>query len=144
MLIPIHWPPDVKNWLIRKDPDAGKDWSQEQKGTKEDEMVRWHHRLNGRDFEQAPGVGDGQGSLACCSLCGCKELDMTELLQRVGATELDWWEYVLRVIHPYCKKYVCLKQQQTSLDCSFHSPLSAAVYLYFQMCMHVHRYQNFS
>ena len=52
-------------------------------------MFGWHHQHDGRDFEQAPGVGDGQGSLACCSLCGCKELDMTELLQRVGATELD-------------------------------------------------------
>ena len=62
---PILWPPDVKNWLIGKDPDAGKDWRQE-KGTTEDEMVGWHHRLNGHEFEQALGVGNGQGSLACC------------------------------------------------------------------------------
>ena len=55
---PILWPPDVKNWLIRKDPDAGKDWRQE-KGTTEDKMIRWHHLLNGHEFEQAPGVGDG-------------------------------------------------------------------------------------
>ena len=67
---PILWPPDVKSWLIRKDPDAGKDWRQEENGTTEDEMVGWHHRLNGHEFEQAPGVGDGQGSLACCSPCG--------------------------------------------------------------------------
>ena len=64
---PILWPTDVKNWLIGKDPDAGKDWRQEEKGTTEDEMVGWHHWLLGQEFEQAPGVGDGQGSLACCS-----------------------------------------------------------------------------
>ena len=64
---PILWTPDVKNWLLGKDPDAGKDWRQEEKGTEEDEMVWWHHRLDGHEFEQAPGVGDGQGSLACYS-----------------------------------------------------------------------------
>ena len=62
---PILWPPDAKNQLIWIDPDAGKDWGQEEKGTTEDEMVGWHHRLDGHEFEQAPGVGDGQGSLAC-------------------------------------------------------------------------------
>ena len=76
---PILWPPDGKNGLIWKDPDAGKDWRQE-KWTTEDEMVGWHHQLNGQEFEQALGVGDGQGSLACCSPWGCKESDMTELL----------------------------------------------------------------
>ena len=65
--MPILWPPDVKNWLIGKDPDAEKDWRQEEKETIEDEMVRWHHWLDGHEFEQAPEVGDGQGSLACCS-----------------------------------------------------------------------------
>ena len=75
---PILWPRDVKNWLIWKDPDAGKDWRQEEKRTTEDEMVRWHHRLNGYEFEQALGVGDGQGNLACCSPWGRKELDTTE------------------------------------------------------------------
>ena len=64
---PILWPPDVKNWLIGKDPDAGKDWRQEEKGTTEDEMVGWHHWLHGHEFEQALWVGDGQGTLACCS-----------------------------------------------------------------------------
>ena len=64
---PILWPPDVKNWLIGKDPDAGKDWRQEEKGTTKNEMVGWHHWLNGHEFEQAPGVGDQQGGLACCS-----------------------------------------------------------------------------
>ena len=75
---PILWPPDMKNWLIGKDPDAGKDWRQEEKGVTEDEMFVWHHWLNGHKSEQAPGVGDGQGTLACCSSRGCKELDKTE------------------------------------------------------------------
>ena len=60
---PVLWPPDGKNWLIRKDSDAGKDWKQWEKGTTEDETVGWHHRLNGHEIEQASGVGDGQGSL---------------------------------------------------------------------------------
>ena len=77
---PILWPPDAKSWLIWKDPDAGKDWRQEDKGTTEDEMVGWHHLLNGHEFEQTPGVGDRQGSLACCSPWGHKESDMTERL----------------------------------------------------------------
>ena len=76
---PILWPPDAKNRLIGKDPDAGEDWRQE-KGTTEDEMVGWHHQLNGHEFEQDLGFGDGQGSLACCSLWGHKESDMTEQL----------------------------------------------------------------
>ena len=69
----ILWPPDVKNWLIWKDPDAGKNWRQEEEGTTEDEIVEWHHRLDRLEFEYAPGLGDGQGSLVCC----CKELDTT-------------------------------------------------------------------
>ena len=71
---PKIWPPDVKNWLSGKDPDAGKAWRQE-KGTTEDEMVGWHYWLNGHEFE--PTLGEGQGSLACCSPWGCKELDTT-------------------------------------------------------------------
>ena len=64
---PILWPPDAKSWLIRKDSDARKDWRKEEKGTTEGEMVGWHHQLNGHEFEQAPGDGDGQGSLVCYS-----------------------------------------------------------------------------
>ena len=78
--IPIFWPPDVKNSLIGKDHDAGQYWRQEEKGMTEDEMVGWHHQLNGHEFEQALGVGDGQGSLACCSPWGRKESDTTEQL----------------------------------------------------------------
>ena len=77
---PVLWPLHAKSWLIGKDPDAGKDWGQEEKGTTEDEMVGWHHRLNGHDFEWTLGVGDGQGGLACCSPWGHKESDMTEQL----------------------------------------------------------------
>ena len=77
---PILWPPHVKSWLIRKAPDAEKDWGQEEKGKTEDEMVGWHHRLSGHEFKRAPGVGDGQGSLACFSPWSRKESYMTEWL----------------------------------------------------------------
>ena len=103
---PVLWPSDTKNWLIGKDPDAGKDWRREEKGMTEDEMVRWHHWLNGHEFEQALGVGDGQGSLGCCSLWGGKESDMdqwmnwTEVLQKWAKAEdmgegLSWPHRVL-------------------------------------------------
>ena len=77
---PILWPHDVKNWLTGKDPDAGKDWKQEEMWMTEDEMVGWHHWLNGHEFKQTLEVGDGQGSLACCSPWGHKELDVTDWL----------------------------------------------------------------
>ena len=82
--IPILWPPDGKNWLIWKDPDDGKDWRQEEKGMKEDEMVGWYHRFDGHEIEQAPGVGDGQGGLACCSPWSHKESFMAEWLNWTG------------------------------------------------------------
>ena len=85
---PVLWPPHVKNWLIGKDPDAGRDWWQEEKGTTEDMMAGWHHRLDGREFEWSPGVGDGQGGLACCDSWGRKESDTTE--------RLNWTELMLR------------------------------------------------
>ena len=75
--IPKHWPPDVKNWLIWKDHDAGEDWRKVKKGMTEDEMVGWHHQFNGHGFGWTLGVGDGQGGLAHCSPWGCKESDMT-------------------------------------------------------------------
>ena len=77
---PILWPLNAKSWLTGKDPDAGKYWGQEEKGTAEDEMVGWHHRLYGHGFRWTPGVGDGQGGLACCSARGSKESDTTEWL----------------------------------------------------------------
>ena len=89
---PILLPPDAKNWLIRKHHEAWKDWRQEEKGTIEDEMVEWHHQLDGHEFEQGLGVGDGQGSLVCCNPWGCQEsdrtewLNWTELLSTVGTS----------------------------------------------------------
>ena len=98
---PILWPPDLKNWLIWKDPDAGKDWGQEEKGTTEDEMVGWHHRLDEHEFEQALGVGDGQGSLACCSPWGRRESNMTEPLNWTelprAAERTEWDMYYIMI-----------------------------------------------
>ena len=87
--IPIRWPPDAKNWLIGKDPDAGKDWRWEEKGMTEDEMVGWHHWLDGHEFEHSLVVSDGQGSLASHSSWGHKESDMT--VTELNWTELSWW-----------------------------------------------------
>jgi len=81
----VLWLPHTKNWLTGKDPDAGKDWRWEKKGRTWDEMVEWHHQLNGLEFEQALGVGDGQGGLACCSPWGHKESDTTK--------PLNWTEF---------------------------------------------------
>ena len=82
---PVLSPSHVKSWLTGKDSDAGRDWGQEEKGTTEDEMAGWHHWLDGREFERTPGVGDGQGGLACCNSWGHKESDTTE---RLNWTEL--------------------------------------------------------
>ena len=94
---PILWPPHVKNWLIGKDPDAGKDWRQEDKGTTEDETVRWDHQLDGHEFEQALGVSGGQGNLVCCSPRGCKETDTTEQLNWTFFSESEPWVNRLKV-----------------------------------------------
>ena len=92
----IFWPPDGKSWLIGKDPDAGKDWGQEEKGTTEDELVGWHHWLNGHGFGWTPGVGDGQGGLPCCSSWGRKESDTTERLNWIELSSMwDECNYVL-------------------------------------------------
>ena len=98
---PILWPPDAKSWLIGKDPDAGKDWRWEKKGMTEDEMAGLHHRLTGHEFEKAPGVGDGQGSLTCCGPWCHEELDTTEQL---NWTCFSWLLYFLRNISQlWCK-----------------------------------------
>ena len=83
---PILWSPDAKSWLTWKDPDAGRDWGQEEKGTTEDEMAGWHHQLDAHEFERTPGVCDGQGGLACCDSWGRKESDTTE--------QLNWTEWI--------------------------------------------------
>jgi len=90
----IFWPPHAKSWLTGKNPDAGRDWGQEEKGMTEDEMAGWHHRLDGHESEWTPGVGDGQGGLACCDSWRRKEKDMTEQLKW---TELNWMDQNLAV-----------------------------------------------
>ena len=96
---PILWPPHEKSWLIGKDVDAARDWRQE-KGMTEDEIAEWHQRLNAHEFGWTPGVGDGQGGLACCNSWGHKESDTTEW------TELNWTEnsriYIYAGIYTYC------------------------------------------
>ena len=118
---PILWPPHVKSWLIGNDPDAGRNWRQEEKGMTEDEMAGWHHWLNGHEFEWTPEVGDGQGGLACCDSWGHKELDTTEQLNwtelnegrleeemathsSILAWEIPWTEEAWRAAVPWgCK-----------------------------------------
>ena len=99
---PVLWPHHVKSWLIGKDSDAGRDWGQEKKGMTEDEMAVWHHWLDGRESEWTPGVGDGQGGLACCNSWGRKESDTTE---RLNWTELNWTQRTSRlfVVFGYCE-----------------------------------------
>jgi len=108
---PILWPSNAKNWLTGKDPNAGKDWGQEEEGVTEDEMVEWHHRLNGHEFEQTLGDGEGQGRLACCSPWSCKELDTTYQVNNIympgtveGLVRQQW-----------------TTQPKAVLSCSFHS-----------------------
>ena len=113
---PILWPPHAKSWLIGKDSDAGRDLGQEEKGTTEDKMAGWHHRLDGRDFEWTPGVGDGQGGLMCCTPWGRKESDMTEWL--------NWTEHRL-----------------TDLEKEFFDKINGAInvifkILYYETCLH--------
>ena len=92
---PMLWPPDVKSWLIGKDSSAGKDWRQKEKGVAEDEMVGWHYWCDRRESEQAPGVGDGQESLVCCSTWGHKELDTTE---RLNWSELNHTQGTVKLV----------------------------------------------
>ena len=106
---PILWPPDVKSWLIGKDPDAGRDWGQEDKGTTENEMAGWHHWLYGRESEWTPGVGDGQGGMACCDSWGRKEADTTEWLNWTE-TKSDSRSVVSNSLWPH------------GLYCSWNSP----------------------
>ena len=116
----IVWPPDAKSWLIGKDPDAGKDWRWEEKGTTEDEMVGWHHQLNGHEFEQTLGDSGGHRSLVCCSPWGRKELDMTQWL---NWTELIWWypcvEFPLVFLeNGVCYEQVCSLDKTVSFCCA--------------------------
>ena len=123
---PILWPPDSKNWLIGKDPDAGKDWRQEEKGKTEDEVVGWHHQLNGHEFGQALGVGDGQGSLLCCSPWGCKETDTTEHWTELNWTEPEHSNQNMFLVHK-CK-HACSHQEMKPKS---FDPLQNANYDYY-------------
>ena len=101
---PILWPLDAKGWIIGKAPNAGKDWGQEEKWTTEDEMVGWHYGLDGHEFEQALGVGDGQGGLVCCGSLGCKESDTTEQL---NWTDLSIIYLFNLIVHFLYLTFVC-------------------------------------
>ena len=122
--IPVLCPPDAKNWLIWKDPDAGKDWGQEKKQMTEDEMVGWHHWLNGHGFGWTPGVGDEQGGLVCCGSWDHKELDMTE--------QLNWTELIIKFTLLFLSSplYLCAAISFTILTITFQL-LYFAYILYF-------------
>ena len=126
---PVLWPPHVKSWLIGKDPDAGKDWRQEEKGTTEDEMAGWHHRLDGHEFEWTLRVDDEQGGLAFCNSWGCKESDTTE---RLNWTELNLW--IEEINTPLLKAghslgVVLQDRRPFHLTSPLHLPLCSAFWL---------------
>ena len=136
---PVLWPPHGKSWLIGKDSDAGRDWGQEEKGTTEDEMAGWHHRLDGRGFGWTPGVGDGQGGLACCDSWGCKESDMTERLNWTDPPfqpNISWafilcWTNIWKLAF-----YGCLSFQPVvylCLVCSAHKSWALRLHLMFAL-----------
>ena len=102
----IVWPPHAKSWLIGKDPDAGKDWGQEEKGTTEEEMAGWHYQHNGYEFDWTPGDDDVQGVLACCSSWGCKELDTTEWMKWTELNLILIWGATLILRRAICKSFV--------------------------------------
>ena len=110
--VQIVWPLDVKNWLLRKDPDAGKDWRQDEKGITEDEVVGWHHLLNGHEIEQMPGDGEGKGNLECYSPWGHKESKTTEPMKNntttVGKNSCQQHSKIIQSTHTYIYIYVCV------------------------------------
>ena len=114
---PILWPPDVKNWLMGKDPDPGKDWRQQEKGMTEDKLFGWHHWLDGHEFVQAPGIDNGQGSLACCSPWSCKNSDilsswidwlMLKLIRFKSSTEIKC--LIIQALKLYDKLFLPWKE----------------------------------
>ena len=142
---PILWPPDVKNRVIRKDPDVGKEWRWEEKGMTEDELFGWHRWLDGHEFEPTLGVGDGQESLVCCSPWGRKELDTTE-----QPTELNkkifralYWIFFKRKIYE-TNIHVCLKEYNSKIHFDFEL-LNCMLYwlerLYPQNTLHIETFK---
>ena len=121
----ILWPPDAKNWLTGKDPDAGKDWRWEEKGTTEDAVDGWHNWLDGHEFEQTPGVGDGQGSLVCCSPWGHKESDMLN----------EWTELKLSLLAPTQKQQSSCHLSRPLFCCFSHGRrISICIYTSLSKC----------
>ena len=121
---PILWPPDAKSWLTRKDLDAGKDWRQE-KGTTKDEMVGWHHQLNGHEFGWTPGVGDGQGGLVCCSPWGRKESDTRTELNLVTAklSQGEFRDFLYFLIHTSMTSPILNIPQQSGTFVTSNEPI---------------------
>ena len=134
---PIFWPPDAKSWLMRKDPDAGKDWRQET----EDKMVGWDHRLNGHEFEQALGDGEQQGSLACCSPWGHKESDTTEQLNNSNQTYKTRWQHLPAFLGHKWQSHCChlltskiiRNQNRNSMNC-----YSLILFINSKQCKHLY------
>ena len=116
---PVLWPPHAKSWLIGKDSDAGRDWGQEEKGTTEDEMAGWHHGLDGHEFGWTPGVGDGQGGLACYDSWGRQELDTTERLNWTEFLKVLWNRYNLDIYLCKGRKSNDDSQSLNSDKCTF-------------------------
>ena len=131
---PILWPPAVKSWFIWKDPDGGKDWGQEEKGTTEDEMVGWYQRLNGHGFGWTPGVGDGQGGLACCGSWGRKESDMTERLNWNETSLYNLSIQCLFLEYHLCVFWTLSMLLATSLNCLW--------YILGKCCNYVFQFNN--
>ena len=135
---PVLWPPHVKRWLIGKDSDAGRDWGQEEKGMTEDEMAGWHHRLDGCKFEWTPGVGDGQGGLACCDSWGRKESDMTKWL---NWTELNLKKHsLICFFFPICNLFSWFRLCYFLLLCYLQSSVTSLHHFcLWKQCLEVSR-----
>ena len=125
---PILWPPHAKSWLIGKDSDAGRGWGQEEKGTTEDEMAGWHHWLDGQEFGWTPGVGDGQGGLACCDSWGRKESDTTEGLNWTESLTLESAFWNLREIWRRSQSPFLQRTGTGGLVYCFNSWVSSQIY----------------
>ena len=128
---PMLWPPDAMSWLIGKDPDAGKDWGQEEKGSTENEMVGWHHRLNGCGFRWTLGVGDGQSDLACCGSWGRKESDTTEQLNWAKLNSYQvYLETRSSILSLFLKKKKERKKEMYLIisDCSYYLPKKPQIF----------------
>ena len=121
----VLWPPHAKSWLMGKDPNAGRDWGQEEKGTTEDEMAGWHHWLDVHGFGWTLGVGDGQGGLVCCNSWGRKELDMTEWLKRTDQRYINTSFFTLNIVHRrYFNSHLNNKSQAIGISFRKNPPVN--------------------